>query len=207
MPLRYPQDRNLYPNEIARTDQTPYLLDRDSESPTVCRYCRNTDTQQLIGHALKPFADYYEWRRFKAYSCFCCGAIWSYGLPTQRPTARNLELYNFTVCAGYELTVIRTAQAHHQWAFGTHHEYYSEWSAAFNAEQRRIGTARSAATLQARHDEWAVARYLWWGTTDEPWYQETQRKNGKNLPQVRSPLSSKMNPERIQCYSYGDPIS
>jgi hypothetical protein len=199
MPARYPQDRNLYDNEIARTDQTHFLMDRSGPGPATCRYCRNGDTQQIIGYAAKPFADYYEWRRFKAFSCFCCGAVWSYGLPTPRPTARNLGAYEFSVAAGYEFTVIRTQQAHHQWAFGQHNEFYSEATAAGNAARIAEYTERASRERQADADRRAVVRYLWWGSTDEPYYQATQRKNGKNIPETRSPLSYEMNPERIQC--------
>jgi hypothetical protein len=193
---RYPQDRELYPNEISRTEQTGYYLDRDSDGPSVCRYCRNPDTQQLVGYALKPFAEYYGWRRFKAYSCFCCGAVWSFACPTRIPNIERLVngLYPFCVVVADQITVIRTPQAHHQWAFGAHNEFYSEAVAAANARSIAEGTRRSAEALQARHDSWAVARYLWWGSVEEPWYRER-----RGLPPTSSPLNSKMNPERVQC--------
>ena len=199
MPLRYPQDRELYPNEIARTDQTDYLLDRDGPGPSVCRYCRNTDTQQIFGHAAKPFADYYGRTRFKAYSCFCCGAVWSYALPTRIEAADRLHcFYPFHVVVAYQITAIKSPTRYQQWSFDTYHDFYPEAIAAHNAASIARGNARHAQTLKTLSDERAVTRYLWWGHTQDPWFQARQGKQP-----TKSPLSYEMNPERIQCCSSG----
>lgn len=199
MNLRYPQDRELYPNEIARTDQTSYLIDRNGDSPSVCRYCRNADTQQIFGHAAKPFADYYGRKRFRAYSCFCCGAVWSYALPTRIEAADRLDcFYPFHVVVAYQITAIKSPTRYQQWAFATYHDFYPEAIAARNAASVAYHTARHAAEVKAYGEQRAVTRYLWWGSETEPWEQAR-----RGLPPTKSPLSYEMNPEKIQCCSSG----
>lgn len=71
----YPYDRDLYPGEISRTDQSHYNFDEETEKE--CRYCYNENIQRIMDElALRPFANYHK-APFRAYSCYCCGAIWS----------------------------------------------------------------------------------------------------------------------------------
>lgn len=70
----YPE-RELYPNEVSRTETR--------HQSTHCQYCGNADTSRVIrAYDLKPFVAWYKHDHFKVYSCYCCGGLWHFEIPT-----------------------------------------------------------------------------------------------------------------------------
>ena len=80
--------RELTRNEIARTSfkyykdwnsSFGYKTNRDKNE--MCPYCKNEDTD-IIRDAvsLRPFQEYYKDMEFKVMSCYCCNAVFSYGV-------------------------------------------------------------------------------------------------------------------------------
>lgn len=60
------------PGEISRTD-----MSTNPPKTEECPTCKNKDVSQIGGCYISPFMAYHNYE-FVAFSCFCCGAVWSY---------------------------------------------------------------------------------------------------------------------------------
>lgn len=91
--LLFPE-RMLLPGEVSRTEYRQLELMFTDPPPRVidlnthCHYCKNQDTQRIVDTmSLAPFVEHYRDMNFRAFSCYCCGSVWSHAV---QPLAARL---------------------------------------------------------------------------------------------------------------------
>ena len=89
----YPHDRELEPGEVART---AILFVVEGPTQAQCPCCKNRDVHRLVGAWARPFERFHQFDCC-AFSCHCCGAVWSFLSSEGRRQSQIKEALNFRI--------------------------------------------------------------------------------------------------------------